>query len=92
MVVFISIFMKSSTLYAASLCTFVRFQTMILPSIRFDISLQKFKKPLDILLTANRKKMFRRIFSYKSGCRKKTLSDFLTSSLSLKKANTEKPA
>ena len=29
MVVFISNFMKSSTLYAASLCTFVRFETMI---------------------------------------------------------------
>ena len=31
-----------------SLCTFVRFETMIWPSIRFDISLQNFKKPLDI--------------------------------------------
>ena len=30
-----------------SLCTFVRFETMILPSIRFDISLQ-FKKPVDV--------------------------------------------
>ena len=30
-----------------SLCTFARFETMILPSIRFDISLQNFKKPLD---------------------------------------------
>ena len=30
-----------------SLCTFVRFETMIWPSIRFDISLQNFKKPLD---------------------------------------------
>ena len=29
MVVFISNFMKSSTLYAASLCTFVRFETMM---------------------------------------------------------------
>ena len=32
-----------------SLCTFVRFETMIWPSIRFDISLQNFKKPLDSL-------------------------------------------
>ena len=30
-----------------SLCTFVRFETMIWPSIRFDISLQNFKKPWD---------------------------------------------
>ena len=46
--VFLSIFMKLSTVYAASLCTFVRFETMVWPSIRFDISLQNFKKPLDI--------------------------------------------
>ena len=31
-----------------SLCTFVRFETMIWPSSRFDISLRNFKKPLDI--------------------------------------------
>ena len=30
-----------------SLCTFVRFERMIWPSIRFDMTLQKFKKPLD---------------------------------------------
>ena len=30
-----------------SICTFVRFETMIWPSITFDISLQNFKKPLD---------------------------------------------
>ena len=74
---FISNFMKSSTVYAASLCKFVRFETMIfLPSIRFDISLQNFKKPLDIFFTVNRKKTFRAIFSYTFGCRTKTLSDF----------------
>ena len=28
--------MKSSTVYAASLCTFARFETIILLSIRFD--------------------------------------------------------
>ena len=33
-------FMKSNTVYGASLCTFVRFESMIWPSIRFDISLQ----------------------------------------------------
>ena len=31
-----------------SLCTFVRFETMIWSSIRSDISLQNFKKPFDI--------------------------------------------
>ena len=31
-----------------SLCTFVRFETMILPSIRFDIRLQNLKNPLYI--------------------------------------------
>ena len=30
-----------------SLYTFVRFETMIWPSIRFDMSLKNFKKPLD---------------------------------------------
>ena len=39
--------MKSSTVYEASLGTFVlRSETMIWPSMRFDISLQNFKKPL----------------------------------------------
>ena len=37
--------MKSSLVYAVfSLCTFVRFATMIWPRISFDISLQNFKK------------------------------------------------
>ena len=44
----ISNFMKSSTVYAANLCTFVGFESMIWPSIRFDISLQNLKKPSDI--------------------------------------------
>ena len=41
--------MKSRVVYAAiyGLCTFVRSETMIWPIIRFDISLQNFKKPLD---------------------------------------------
>ena len=40
--------MNPSIVYVPSLCTFVRFETIILPSIRFDISLQNFKRPLDI--------------------------------------------
>ena len=48
MFVFSSNFMKSSVVYAASLCTFIRIETTIWPSIRFDISLQNFEKPLDI--------------------------------------------
>ena len=86
----ISNFMKSSTVYAASLCTFVRFESMTLPSIRFDISLNRKVKSLQIyFLTANRKKTFRRISSYKFGCRKKTLSDFLASRSSpSKRVNT----
>ena len=44
----LSNFMKWSVVYAASLCSFVRFETMIWPSIRFDISLLNFNKPLDI--------------------------------------------
>ena len=34
-------------MWVFSLCTFVRFETMIWPSIRFDMSLQNFKRPLD---------------------------------------------
>ena len=48
---YVSNFMRSSTVSVASLCTFVRFETMIWSRIRFDISLhclQNFKKPLDI--------------------------------------------
>ena len=39
-------FMKSSLVYVASLCRFVRFEALIWSIIRFDI--QNFKKPLDI--------------------------------------------
>ena len=76
---FISNFMKSSTVYAASLCKFVRFETTILPSIRFDIinwAYRTLKSLWIYFLTVNRKKTFRKIFSYKFGCRTKTLSDF----------------
>ena len=50
-------------------CTFVRFETMIGPSIRDYISLvQNFKKNF---LTANRKKTFQRIFCFNSCCERK---------------------
>ena len=71
--------------------TFVRFETMVWPSIRFVISLQIFKKPLDIFspqIERTRSKEFLVIIL----AVKEALSDFLASSLSLKKANTVKPA
>ena len=40
----------------------------------------RFKKPLDIFLTANTKKTFRRILRYDFGCKFTALSDFLASS------------
>ena len=49
---FISNFIKSSTVYSASLCTFVRFETMIWPSIRFDLRLRIFRDTL-ILVFVN---------------------------------------
>ena len=56
---FMSNFMKSSAVYEASLCTFVlRSETMIWSCMRFDISLQNFKKPKAFsryFLSANRK-------------------------------------
>ena len=52
----------------------------------------RFKKPLDIFLTANSKKMFRRLFTYDFGCKQKALSDFRASSSPWKRANTGKPA
>ena len=53
-----------------SLCRFARFETMILglPSIRFDINLQNFKKPLDIFSTQI---TFQRIFGYNFACKRK---------------------
>ena len=39
--------------------TFVRFETMICPSIRFVISLQIFKKPLDIFSPQKERKRFK---------------------------------
>ena len=57
------------------------------------MSLQNFKKPLvDSLSPQIERKTFRRVFSYDFGCRKKALSDFLTSSSSLKTVNIGKPA
>ena len=42
-----------------SLWTFVRFETMIWPSIRFDMSLQNFKKPLDIFSPQTERNRFK---------------------------------
>ena len=56
-----------------SLCTFVRFETMIWPSLRFDISLQNFIRHF---LTTNRKKTFQRIFCYNSGSVKESFERF----------------
>ena len=52
----------------------------------------RFKKPLDIFWPQIQKKRFRRLFIYDFGCKQKTLSDFLPSSSSWKRANTGKPA
>ena len=60
-----------------SLCTFVRFETMIWPSIRFDYKLIELWKALRHFLTANRKKTFQRIFSYNSGRKRKLWAIFL---------------
>ena len=61
--------------------------------MRFDISLQNFKKLfVDIFSPQIEGKTFRRVFSYNFGYRKKSLSDFLASSSSLKTVNTGKPA
>ena len=52
--------MKSNVVYEASLCTFVlRVETLIFHSMRFDISLQNFKKPLvDISPRIQKKKLY----------------------------------
>ena len=66
---------------------------MIWPSMRFDMSLQNFKKPLvDILSPQIERKNVPKSIYNNFGCRKKALSDFLTSSSSLKTVNTGKPA
>ena len=59
------------------LCTFVRFETMICPSIRFDYKLIELQKAFRHFLTAKRKKTFQRIFSYDSGCKGKLWAIFL---------------
>ena len=66
---------------------------MISPSMRFDMSLPNFKKPLiDILSPQIERKNVPKSICKHFGCRKKALSDFLTSSSSLKRVNTGKPA
>ena len=69
-VVFICNFMKSSAVYEASSCI-LRFDTLIWPSIRFDISVKNFKKPLVDITSPKIEKTFQRIFSYNFGCKKK---------------------
>ena len=49
----------------------------IWPSIRFDVSLQNFKKPLDIFSPKIERKAFQRIFCYNSGCERKLWAIFL---------------
>ena len=41
------------------LCSFPRFETLILPSIRFYITLQNLKKPLDIFSPQRERKRFK---------------------------------
>ena len=55
-------------------------------SIRFDISLQIFKKSLDIFWPKIQRKGRKEynVFSYDFGCKKKALSDFLASQFILK--------
>ena len=69
-VVFICNFMKSSAVYEAS-SYILRFDTLIWPSIRFDISVKNFKKPLVDITSPKIEKTFQRIFSYNFGCKKK---------------------
>ena len=58
-------------------CTFVRFEKMIWPSIRIDISLQNFKRPLDVFSPQIERKRFQKIFSYNSVCKTKLWPIFL---------------
>ena len=69
--------MKSSVVYAAW-CAFVRFD-----QVWYKLT-ELLKKAFRHFLTANRKKTFRRIFSFNFGCKKKTLRDFFASRSSLK--------
>ena len=65
-----------------SLCSFVRFETMICLRNRFDISLQNFKKPLGIFSPQIERKRSKEYLVISL----KALSDFLASSSSLKKS------
>ena len=75
-----------------SLCTFVRFETTISPSIRLDIILQNFKKHLDSFSSKIERKRSKKYLVITLAGKKKALSDFLASSSALKKADTGKPA
>ena len=65
---------------------------MIWPSIRFDISLQKVNKPLDISSPQIEGKRSKEYLVIILAVKKKALSDFLASRLSLEKEITGKPA
>ena len=65
----------------------VRFSTMTWPSIRLDIGLQSFKKPLDIFSPQIERKRSKEYLVIILAV-KEALSDFLASSSYLKKANT----
>ena len=75
-----------------SLCAFVRFETMIWPSISFDISLQNFKKPLDIFAPQIERKLSKeylvKILAVKEGFERFSCLEFI---FNWKEANTGKP-
>ena len=74
-----------------SLCAFVRFETMIWLSISFDISLQYFKKPLDIFSPQIERKRSKEylviILAVKESFERFSCLEFI-----FEKANTGKPA
>ena len=76
---------------AFNLCTFVRFETMIWPSIRFDISLRNFKKPLDSFSPQIERKRSKEylviILAVKESFERFSCLDFI-----FEKPNTGKPA
>ena len=80
---FFSAFMKSSVDYAASLCTFVRFETMIWP--------QNFKKPLDIFWPQIERKRSEEYLVKILAKKRKLWKSFKTKSSSWKISNTGKP-
>ena len=68
----------------SSMCLFFRFPEVerIVYTRALTYNSIRFKKPLDIFLTADSKKRFRTIFSYDFGCKQKAQNDFLASNSS----------